>query len=1273
MQQMTEQNTPDTAAEPEAPTPPPSPPRRSRLWLRVLGILLLLLLVLSGSLYWLTATTSGFAMLWTLAERASAGQLKVGRSSGTLWHGFSLQNVQWHSPTQQLTLSQLKLDWQPKALWQRQLVIHSLALGNVRYRGQSQSSQPPVAPDNLRLPLAIRVERLTLGALDMADGPPLLAGLQARYHYQQQQHALALDKVQTPWGRLHAAVALGANAPFTLGGQLDYRGTLEGVDTHGMLQLQKNLLQPRVSGTVTALGLSADLDATLKPFAAQALQRLNQLDVRLGGINPRVLNKAWPQAELGLALQLTPKSEQLIEGGVALINYQSGPLDTGKLPLSLLTGPFHIRGDTLQLDQLVAQLGGGSATLAGSASPVAMQLALTLKDIDTRQLSTKLPSHALAGSLRASGKPAALQLAVALNSGALTLKGDFSQPVPQQWQMQNVVLGTGAGKLLLDGKIGLGKVPALTLNGQLQGVNPALVDPRWPQGNIRGDLKVDAKLTTQPAGDVRLKLLPGTLSGAPLGGEIQARWQQNRLQMLNGQLTLGGNRLQVNGAYGQAGDTLKLKLDAPQLALLGPAFAGRISGDLLLGGVPVRPQLNADLNASNLRLPGNISMDSLSLSGESGTVATSPLRLQIAARALALSGQRLNQLQLNLDGSRASHRLLLTADGQIQQKPQRVQLDMAGGLDEREFAWRGSVQQLEMTGWLPLKLQQAASLQASASQFTLAPSRWQALGAQWQLAETRWQQNAGWQSEGRVDALALSALTPWLTLPVRQSLVFDAAWQLAAVQGWPQGKVTLQRRQGDVWLPAPAGEQALGLSQASLAVGLGAQGPLQLALDTRFGQLQANGDIHWGNGSDPLAAPLTGTLNLNIPSLAQAQPWLKAGMTLSGGLASRLQLGGTLGKPTLDGALTGRSLNFTERRNGIRLVSGELQARLAGQDLLIDSLRFGAAGELSANGRIALLGTIPEAELVLVFTRFAALDRPGRRVLLSGNSRIDIRDRAVTLSGLLTVDEGRIDLPKLGGPRLSDDVVVLGREVTDDQGNSWPLAMDLRVQLGDKLRFGGNGLDAWLGGDIRLLAAAGGPLQARGQLRLDQGRFKAYGQDLDITRGVISFSGPLDNPVLDVRAKRRYSPVGAGVEVSGSVLNPTVKLVADEAMSEKDKLSWLVLGRAAGVGESGGATAGAAAGGMLAGLINDQIGLFDDIGVMSREDKSSASGTISPGEQVVTLGKQLTRELYVGYEYGLRSAEQALKVSYQLSRTLSLIGRAGHEASSELRYTLRFD
>jgi translocation and assembly module TamB len=75
----------------------------------------------------------------------------------------------------------------------------------------------------------------------------------------------------------------------------------------------------------------------------------------------------------------------------------------------------------------------------------------------------------------------------------------------------------------------------------------------------------------------------------------------------------------------------------------------------------------------------------------------------------------------------------------------------------------------------------------------------------------------------------------------------------------------------------------------------------------------------------------------------------------------------------------------------------------------------------------------------------------------------------------------------------------------------------------------------------------------------------------------------------------------------------------------------------------------------------------------SRKERTLANGTVSPAEQVVTVGRQLTRELYLGYEYGVTSADQAVKLAYQLSKGWSMVLRAGTNTSVESRYTLRFD
>jgi len=58
---------------------------------------------------------------------------------------------------------------------------------------------------------------------------------------------------------------------------------------------------------------------------------------------------------------------------------------------------------------------------------------------------------------------------------------------------------------------------------------------------------------------------------------------------------------------------------------------------------------------------------------------------------------------------------------------------------------------------------------------------------------------------------------------------------------------------------------------------------------------------------------------------------------------------------------------------------------------------------------------------------------------------------------------------------------------------------------------------------------------------VEQGRYAAYGQTLDIERGVLRFLGPIDTPGLDVLACAEPS-VKAGVQVGGTVQRPGGKL-----------------------------------------------------------------------------------------------------------------------------------
>ena len=150
--------------------------------------------------------------------------------------------------------------------------------------------------------------------------------------------------------------------------------------------------------------------------------------------------------------------------------------------------------------------------------------------------------------------------------------------------------------------------------------------------------------------------------------------------------------------------------------------------------------------------------------------------------------------------------------------------------------------------------------------------------------------------------------------------------------------------------------------------------------------------------------------------------------------------------------------------------------------------------------------------------------------------------------------------------------------------------------------------------------------------------------------------------------------MGAGVEVLGNLDNPRISLVANEPMSEKDKLSWLILNRASSGSSADEATLATAASAWLAGNLNDKIGLVDDFGLTSQQNRNAQTGEMNPAQQVLTFGKQLTQNLYLGYEAGLGNASQSVKLVYQLSKSFQAIARVGTQSSGgEIKYQKRFD
>ncbi|KJV32123.1 hypothetical protein VI06_05755 [Aquitalea magnusonii] len=1267
---------PDQAAGPQASPPPqPKPPRRR--WGRLLC--LLVLLALCTALGWLGGSAQGLSWLCQQLPALSQQQLSIARSEGSLWSGFTLHDIRWRARYQDVDIDRLQLQWQASDLWQRRLQVQLLDIGHVRVNSRPAPATPPAgAPTSLSLPLDIRVERLQLASLTLLPADVRLYGLQASYAYQNQQHQLQLAQLQTPWGSTSARLSIADSTPFATQGQLSAQGELEQIPVQARLQLSGQLLALQVDGTGSGRGMLVEAHGVLRPFALNPYNRFGRLDVRVGGINPQSLFPAWPKARLGFAVHAEPDGGSRIKGGLSLLNSQPGPVSANQVPMSLLVGEFRADDKVLYLDKVMAQLGEGQLNLTGKVEPGSLDMVGLLHNISLKTLYATAPDDIIKGTARVVGPLAGPDIRASLYGKSLQLEtalGFEQDATGRTLLLRQLALTAGAGKLQASGKLGLEGKQLYQLEGQLQKADPSRLQAGLPVGELNAAIKASGQLAQPLSGKIALKFSPSRLSGAPLSGQLSADWQGQRLHQLLADLTLASNRLQASGAYGVAGDKLKLLIDAPNLSLLGRGFSGTIKGQAELSGTPRAPLLSTRLRAERLHLPGDLSVQSLSLDGDIKADAGSPFRLQLAADKLQAGSFSAEQLRAQGNGTRTRHQLQL--DGRLRLAGQAYQLQLAasGGLPANSGQWQGMLERLELAGKPGLSLQSPLAVEAGAARVRLGAARFRLLGGSLSLAGLE-RSNGILTTRGHAEGLHLTELAPLLSLPVEQNLVLDSAWSLNLNGKQPQGELWLKRVSGDIRLPAEAGRPApLGLKAAQLNARLdGGSLRFDTNIDSQYAQLSGKGSLPWNGGNIDMRTPLAANVSVSLPSLAALAQLSSPALELGGQLSANLALTGPLGQLQGQGNIQGSKLMLADHRTGIHLGDGVLQAHLNGRSLVLDKLRFASGqGDVVASGSLDLRDAGPDAVVRVALNKFSVFDKPSRKLVVSGNAELSMVEHKIALTGRIRADQGRIDLPKGGAPTLSDDVIVKGRKPAEPSAfASLPLTVALDLDLGDRFRFVGQGLDVELTGVVKVTASPGLPPGARGQVRVVKGRYKAYGQDLDIEQGIISFVGPLDNPVLNVVAKRHLSPVGAGVEVSGSVAAPRIRLVADESMSEKDKLAWLVLGHAAS-GDRDDSALAASAGLMLAGSINDHVGLFDELGMASRKERTLANGTVSPAEQVVTVGRQLTRELYLGYEYGVTSADQAVKLAYQLSKGWSMVLRAGTNTSVESRYTLRFD
>ena len=795
-------------------------------------------------------------------------------------------------------------------------------------------------------------------------------------------------------------------------------------------------------------------------------------------------------------------------------------------------------------------------------------------------------------------------------------------------------------------------------------VDLAVAEPTsWNRQAVAGHAKLDV--------DVR-ELAPDT----PF-------WHGYVLNDSDVSLRLGSNQLTLQGSWGLNDDALALQVDAPALSQISEALAeiGALNAQAKLGGSVAAHTLELDANyaltAENTDQIGEGQVQThVALSGALlDAIDTEPTRWQGAITDLQLNhagidikidgpamiALRLPDHEQPLVADVAAFKLLTRLDG----SDWFVLDHISSGVNGSHWRTRGGIDPI-----------------------AIDPDRIALLRRKLGIADNQPQQ--GGVKDTRVSKAAPLA---YLTVGAEWNLAFDGALV---------GTASLRHVSGDVMVPLEP-SFPLGLEQLSLDIaispGSGSNSQLQAALAVvtqDMGRLEGTVQsiLRYSpeQGFHVLESDeIQANLNADIDDLGWTSLFLGDAMELGGSLDAELNASVyTTGQFSSQGYIHGQNLRVVRLDDGVRLLDGELQARIDDDVFTLERLYFPAVlrvepkewrtatwvsenpdaqgGSLNLSGQWNLQDST--GRFVADLHRYPILQRADRYAMVTGQLNATITLPTIALSGKIVADAGWFNLDMLGGiPTIDSDIVVLRAGETLEEEDIEPpmdISMDLDVDLGPRFYLTGYGVNSGLVGQLRI-TMIDGALTGIGALRTRGGAIEQYGQRLQLRRGTITFQGDIANPILDIEALRTGLAVQAGVKVVGTARKPKIDLVSYPDVDHVEKLSWLLFGH--GSDDSAGdiALLFSVGSSFLGGdePFYRQFGI-DEVAMRSGELGSAGSilpvessvsgldgGTSDVERQFLQITKQISSDITLSAQQALSDTGTVGRASYRLARGLT--------------------
>ena len=410
--------------------------------------------------------------------------------------------------------------------------------------------------------------------------------------------------------------------------------------------------------------------------------------------------------------------------------------------------------------------------------------------------------------------------------------------------------------------------------------------------------------------------------------------------------------------------------------------------------------------------------------------------------------------------------------------------------------------------------------------------------------------------------------------------------------------------------------------------------------------------------------------------------------SVSGRVGYDLRLEGPMALRSLSGRVTLSDGRISDPGLGLSLQDVEAIGQLQG-----GSLQLAATAGVSSGGRLRVdgpigLGSPQSADLTITLDRLRLYDPELYDTRVSGNLALKgPLTGGALLAGNLSLSETEVRVPSSGfnsaaalldirhlrepgavrETRRKAGLLGDGSASRTGGGSTRPIALDLTISAPSQIFIRGRGIDAELGGELRLQGTTA-DVRPSGGFQLIRGRMDILGRRLVLSRADLVLEGSLV-PDIGIEASTESDGITSTVAVEGPADDPVVRFTSSPELPQEEVLARLLFGRgldkisalqAAQLANAVAVLAGRGGVGLV-GNLRRSFGL-DDLDVTTDENGSAA----------LKAGKYISENVYTEIEVD-QEGKSRINLNLDLREGVTVKGRLGADGQTGIGVYLERD